>query len=62
MKDGFNAVFDKNSRLLILGSFPSVLSFQNGFYYGNPRNNFGDLYKKFLPKVFQALRRKNSFC
>ncbi len=38
--DGFNPIFDSNSKILILGSFPSVKSRQNGFYYGNPRNRF----------------------
>ncbi len=33
-------VCDEHSGLLILGSFPSVLSRENGFYYGNPRNRF----------------------
>lgn len=33
-------VYDEHSRLLLLGSFPSVLSRENGFYYGNPRNRF----------------------
>ncbi len=29
-----------DSRILILGSFPSPLSFESGFYYGHPRNRF----------------------
>ena len=33
-------VFDKNSRVLILGSFPSVRSRETGFYYGHPANRF----------------------
>jgi len=33
-------VYDENSRILILGSFPSVLSREVGFFYGNPRNRF----------------------
>ncbi len=33
-------VYDENSRILILGSFPSVLSRRAGFFYGNPRNRF----------------------
>lgn len=33
-------VFDAHSRVLVLGSFPSPLSRQTGFYYGNPRNRF----------------------
>ena len=33
-------VFDKNSRVLILGSFPSVRSRKEGFFYGHPQNRF----------------------
>ena len=33
-------VFDENSRILILGSFPSVRSRETGFFYGHPRNRF----------------------
>ena len=39
-KIGFAPVFDKNSRILILGSFPSVKSRQIEFYYGNKQNRF----------------------
>jgi hypoxanthine-DNA glycosylase len=45
---GFPPVVDNTARLLILGSFPSVLSLRTGQYYGNPRNAFwpitGDLF------------------
>lgn len=37
---GFDSVFDERSRVLVLGSFPSVLSRENAFYYGNPQNRF----------------------
>lgn len=37
---GFEPVFDANSKILILGSFPSVLSRKGGFYYGNKQNRF----------------------
>ncbi|WP_455136981.1 DNA-deoxyinosine glycosylase [Thermophilibacter sp.] len=37
---GFDPVFDERSRVLVLGSLPSALSRENGFYYGNPRNRF----------------------
>lgn len=33
-------MFDEHSRILVLGSFPSVLSRENAFYYGNPQNRF----------------------
>lgn len=36
----FEPVIDKNSKILILGSFPSVKSRETGFYYGHPTNRF----------------------
>ena len=33
-------VYDKDSKILILGSFPSVASRETGFFYGHPRNRF----------------------
>ena len=33
-------VYDKNSRILILGSFPSVKSREAQFFYGHPQNRF----------------------
>lgn len=40
IEHGFEPVFDQRSRVLVLGSFPSVLSRANAFYYGNPQNRF----------------------
>ena len=39
-KVGFAPVFNEYSRVLILGSFPSVKSRQIDFYYGNKQNRF----------------------
>lgn len=36
----FPPVFDDRSRILILGSYPSVKSRQEGFFYGHPQNRF----------------------
>ena len=33
-------VYDENSEILILGSFPSVKSREAGFFYGHPQNRF----------------------
>lgn len=33
-------VFDRDSKVLILGSFPSVKSREEGFFYGHPQNRF----------------------
>lgn len=36
----FEPVYDADSRILILGSFPSVKSREQQFYYGHPQNRF----------------------
>ena len=36
----FPPLFDEHSRILILGSFPSVKSRENQFFYGHPQNRF----------------------
>lgn len=36
----FKPIFDENSKILILGSFPSVKSRAVNFYYGHPGNRF----------------------
>lgn len=36
----FEPVFSPQSRILILGTFPSERSRAEGFYYGHPRNRF----------------------
>lgn len=33
-------IYDEESKILILGSFPSVKSRQNNFYYAHPQNQF----------------------
>lgn len=38
--EGFAPCCDGDSVLLVLGSFPSVRSRAEGFYYGNPQNRF----------------------
>lgn len=45
----FEPVFDEHSRILILGTFPSVKSRESQFYYGHPQNRFW--------KVLALLRR-----
>ena len=40
IKHPIKPIFDKNSKMLILGSFPSVKSREQNFYYGHPQNRF----------------------
>lgn len=41
-------VFDNKSKILILGSFPSVKSRENEFFYGHPQNRFWKVISKIL--------------
>lgn len=43
-------VYDRNSKVLILGSFPSVKSREAQFFYGHPQNRFW----KVTSAVFEA--------
>lgn len=36
----FKPIVFKDTEILILGSFPSIKSFENNFYYAHPRNQF----------------------
>lgn len=46
MEHPFNPVFDAESKILILGTFPSVKSREYGFFYGHPYNRFWKLLSK----------------
>lgn len=51
----FEPVFDKNSKVLILGTFPSRKSRESAFYYGHPNNRFwkvlSAVYKDNVPET-----------
>lgn len=42
----FEPIYDKNSKILILGSFPSVKSREDDFYYAHPQNRFWKVLQK----------------
>jgi double-stranded uracil-DNA glycosylase len=56
---GLAPVARKDARVLILGSFPSVISLERQEYYGNPRNQFwrimGQVFE-FEPSLPYAVR------
>lgn len=59
---GFQPVFDANSELLILGSFPSVKSRAVDFYYGNRQNRFWKmLFGYFGEEVREDVAAKREF-
>lgn len=44
----FEPLYNQESKILILGSFPSVKSRENHFYYGHPQNRFWKVLAKIL--------------
>lgn len=55
-------VYDENSRVLILGSFPSVKSREVQFFYGHPQNRFWRvLALVFGEEVPKSTEEKKSF-
>lgn len=58
---GFGPVYNRESRILILGSFPSVKSREQAFFYGHPRNRFWKVLAAVLkedePETVEEKRR-----
>ena len=55
-------VFDENSEVLILGSFPSVKSREAGFFYGHPQNRFWKVTAAVMGEdVPQTITEKKAF-
>lgn len=54
-------LFDENSKILILGSFPSVKSREAQFFYGHPQNRFWKLLARlFNEGAPQTIEEKKS--
>lgn len=53
-------LYDDHSRILILGSFPSVKSRESQFFYGHPQNRFwkliAKLYSQPVPETIEEKR------
>lgn len=55
----FAPIQDKESRILILGSFPSVVSRQQSFYYANATNRFWTV----MAELFHTeIKDRTEFC
>ena len=57
----FGPLYNKESRILILGSFPSVKSREQNFFYGHPQNRFwkviAALYEQPLPQTIEEKKQ-----
>lgn len=49
-------IYDKNSKILVLGTFPSVKSREVNIYYGNPQNRFWKVLSIVLNLPFPETR------
>lgn len=59
---GFAPLFRADSRVLILGSFPSVKSRQQQFYYGNKQNRFWKLLQSVFGGSIESVEDKQRLC
>lgn len=68
VKHPFGAVIDKDCKILILGSVPSIKSVENSFYYMHPKNRFwtvlsallgAELYTADIPTRIEKLLAHN---
>ena len=58
----FEPIIFSDSEILILGSFPSIKSFEEGFYYAHPRNQFWPLLAKVFDEDVSTLDNKIALC
>lgn len=55
-------IYNKKSKILILGSFPSVKSREEGFFYGHPQNRFWKVTSAvFGESTPQTIKEKKNF-
>ncbi|MBR3706377.1 MAG: DNA-deoxyinosine glycosylase [Firmicutes bacterium] len=54
----FIPLYDENSEILILGSFPSVKSQENKFFYGHPQNRFWPMIAEIFGEVRPQTREE----
>lgn len=58
----FSSVYNEQSKILILGSFPSVKSREICFYYGHPQNRFWKILENiFNQKIKNDINYKKDF-
>lgn len=57
----FDAIVDEHSKVLILGSFPSIKSFEQNFYYAHPRNQFWPIMEELFGVTLENNEEKRAF-
>ena len=54
-------VYDQNSKILILGSFPSVKSREAQFFYHHPQNRFWKICERLFDVKLNTIEEKKAF-
>jgi len=55
---GLAPIVDRNTKVLILGSFPGRMSLEKKEYYGNPRNHFWKIISQILDNPYTDVYSK----
>lgn len=58
----FSPILDEHTRVLFLGSFPSIASFEQAFYYAHPRNTFWPIMESIFDLHLKTNEAKKLFC
>lgn len=58
----FSPIIDSNTRILFLGSFPSIASFEHSFYYAHSRNAFWPIIEMIFNVILSDNEAKTTFC
>lgn len=58
----FEPIINKDTQILFLGSFPSLVSFEQSFYYAHPRNAFWPILESIFNIHFEDNQTKREFC
>lgn len=57
----FEPIIDARSQILILGSFPSIKSFEEAFYYAHPRNQFWPIMEQLFGVRLKDTESRKAF-
>jgi hypoxanthine-DNA glycosylase len=58
----FPPILNASTRILFLGSFPSIASFEQAFYYAHPRNAFWPIIEEIFDVHLETNEAKKAFC
>ena len=60
---GFPPLYNEDSEILILGSFPSIKSREQNFFYGHKQNRFWKMLAQIYGEApLQSIEEKRAFC